>query len=112
MLSQLREEYERRGDFNRIFPAEETWSQYGDFVDSLYTSLHSTSTPAANFNRMVHEQVNSSSSGYHRNGYRSSSVWLSVAEDLCPTPQTNRASMMNNGRGGRGIWVKSALDSS
>jgi hypothetical protein len=57
ILQQLREEFDRRGDFNRIFPAEETWSTYGDFIDSLYTSLHATSTPAANFNRMVHEQL-------------------------------------------------------
>ena len=56
ILIQLREDFERRGDFNRIFPTEETWSVYGDFIESLSSSPALTS-PSVNYNRMLHERL-------------------------------------------------------
>ena len=57
ILIQLRDEFDRRGEFNRIFPTEDTWSLYGDFLESLYSSSPGLACPGTNFNRMVHEQL-------------------------------------------------------
>lgn len=56
ILNQLREDFERRGDFNRIFPTEETWSVYGDFIESL-SSSPALASPGVNYNRMLHERL-------------------------------------------------------
>ena len=56
ILMQLRDDYERRGEFNRIFPTEDSWSIYGDFVETL-TSSPALAAPGVNFNRMVHDRL-------------------------------------------------------
>lgn len=56
ILSQLRDDYERRGDFNRIFPTEDSWSLYGDFIETL-SSSPALASPGVNFNRMVHDRL-------------------------------------------------------
>lgn len=56
ILTQLRDDYERRGDFNRIFPTEDTWSLYGDFIETL-SSSPALASPGVNFNRMVHDRL-------------------------------------------------------
>ena len=57
ILSQLRDDFERRGEFNRIFPSETSWSLYGDFIETLYSSSPGLSSTGSNFNRMVHDQL-------------------------------------------------------
>ena len=58
MLSQLRDEFSRRGDFNRIFPTQDTWSQYGDLLESAYISSRTCAPSAAtSLNRLVHENL-------------------------------------------------------
>ena len=61
ILAQLRDDFERRGEFNRIFPSETSWSLYGDFIETLYSSSPGLSSPGSNFNRMVHDQLYPSS---------------------------------------------------
>lgn len=56
ILTQLRDDYERRGDFNRIFPTEDSWSLYGDFIETL-SSSPALASPGVNFNRMVHDRL-------------------------------------------------------
>lgn len=56
ILTQLRDDYERRGDFNRIFPTEDSWSLYGDFIETLCSSP-ALASPGVNFNRMVHDRL-------------------------------------------------------
>lgn len=57
ILTQLRDDYERRGDFNRIFPSEDSWSVYGDLMETMYTSPALSTPPGVNFNRVVHERL-------------------------------------------------------
>lgn len=56
ILTQLRDDYERRGDFNRIFPTEDSWSLYGDFIETLCSSP-ALASPGVSFNRMVHDRL-------------------------------------------------------
>lgn len=56
ILTQLRDDFERRGDFNRIFPTEDSWSLYGDFVETLNSSP-ALASPGTNFNRTVHDRL-------------------------------------------------------
>lgn len=56
ILTQLRDDFDRRGDFNRIFPTEDSWSLYGDFVETLNSSP-ALASPGTNFNRTVHDRL-------------------------------------------------------
>lgn len=56
ILAQLRDDFERRGDFNRIFPTEDSWSLYGDFIETL-SSSPALASPGPNFNRTVHDRL-------------------------------------------------------
>ncbi|XP_046462677.1 tubulin polyglutamylase TTLL5-like [Daphnia pulex] len=56
ILTQLRDDYERRGDFNRIFPTEDSWPIYGDFIETLCSSP-ALASPGVSFNRMVHDRL-------------------------------------------------------
>ena len=56
ILTQLRDDYERRGDFNRIFPTEDSWAIYGDFIETLCSSP-ALASPGVSFNRMVHDRL-------------------------------------------------------
>lgn len=56
ILTQLRDDYSRRGDFKRIFPTEDSWSFYGDFIETLGSSP-ALASPGVNFNRMVHDRL-------------------------------------------------------
>lgn len=91
ILSQLREDFERRGDFNRIFPTEETWSVYGDFIETLGSSPVLAS-PAVNYNRMLHERLFPQTGEQGVDG---------VSSSLAATVVSAAAKLLPGGGGGR-----------
>lgn len=58
LLTQLRDDHERRGDFHRIFPTEDSGALYGDLLDTL-SSSPALAVPVGclNMNRIIHERL-------------------------------------------------------
>ena len=91
ILSQLRDDFERRGEFNRIFPSETSWSLYGDFIETLYSSSSGLSSPGSNFNRMVHDQLFPTTGHNHVNSTANSKLPPKAPRKRTPKRATKSA---------------------